>query len=86
MTPHMTPPPTRSALSALAIGTCVHAPELNGYLLVKRQASGELVWGVIVETEADAQDEPVCHGHRRRTPSNDTPFGEPGRCCRTNDS
>jgi DNA-3-methyladenine glycosylase len=51
--------------------------ELIGCLLVKRQASGELLWGVIVETEAYSQDEPACHGHR--SPSNETLFGEPGR-------
>ena len=28
------------------------APELLGCLLVRRQADGELLWGVIVETEA----------------------------------
>ena len=28
------------------------APELIGCLLVKRQPTGELLWGVIVETEA----------------------------------
>jgi DNA-3-methyladenine glycosylase len=55
------------------------APELVGCLLVKRQSSGELLWGVIVETEAYSQEEPACHGHRRRTPSNETLFGEPGR-------
>ena len=55
------------------------APELIGCLLVKRQAVGELLWGVIVETEAYCQSEPACHGHRRRTPSNETLFGEPGR-------
>jgi len=55
------------------------APELVGCLLVKRQLSGELLWGVIVETEAYCQSEPACHGHRRRTPSNETLFGEPGR-------
>jgi DNA-3-methyladenine glycosylase len=54
------------------------APELIGCLLVKRQA-GELLWGVIVETEAYSQDEPACHGYRRRSPSNETLFGEPGR-------
>ncbi len=55
------------------------APELIGCLLVKRQADGELLWGVIVETEAYSQDEPACHGYRRRSPSNETLFGEPGR-------
>ena len=34
---------------------------------------------MIVETEADAQDEPACHGYRRRSPQNETLFGEPGR-------
>jgi len=57
----------------------VVAPELIGCLLVKRQADGELLWGVIVETEAYCQSEPACHGHRRRSPSNETLFGEPGR-------
>ena len=46
---------------------------------MKRQPSGELLWGVIVETEAYSQSEPACHGHRRRSPSNETLFGEPGR-------
>ncbi|MEB3326781.1 MAG: DNA-3-methyladenine glycosylase [Synechococcus sp.] len=57
----------------------VVAPELVGCLLVKRQANGELLWGVIVETEAYSQEEPACHGYRRRSPSNETLFGEPGR-------
>ena len=55
------------------------APELIGCLLLKRQANGELLWGVIVETEAYCQSDPACHGYRRRTPSNETLFGEPGR-------
>ena len=57
----------------------VVAPELIGCLLVKRQADGELLWGVIVETEAYSQEEPACHGYRRRSPSNETLFGTPGQ-------
>jgi DNA-3-methyladenine glycosylase len=55
------------------------APELIGCQLVKRLEGGALLWGVIVETEAYSQSEPACHGHRRRSPSNETLFGEPGR-------
>ena len=46
---------------------------------MKRKPSGELLWGVIVETEAYSQEEPACHGYHRRSPSNETLFGEPGR-------
>ena len=42
------------------------APDLIGCLLVKLQADGELLWGVIVETEAYSQDDPACYGYRRR--------------------
>jgi len=61
------------------------APELIGYLLIKRQGGGELLGGVILETEAYCQSVaegfcealPACHGHRRRRPSNERLFGEP---------
>ena len=55
------------------------APDLVGCRLVKRQDNGSLLWGVIVETEAYSQDDPACHGYRRRSPHNETLFGEPGR-------
>ena len=54
-------------------------PDLVGCRLVKRQLDGSLLSGVIVETEAYSQDEPACHGYLRRTRSNETLFGEPGR-------
>ena len=59
----------------------VVAPELIGCLLVKRQGDGSLLWGVVVETEAYSQDDPACHGYRRRSPSNETLFGEQVTCC-----
>ena len=57
----------------------VVAPELIGCLLVRRQPSGALLWGVIVETEAYTQADPACHGHRRRSASNESLFGPPGQ-------
>jgi DNA-3-methyladenine glycosylase len=56
----------------------VVAPELIGCRLLKRQPTGELLWGVIIETEAYSQEEPACHGFRSRTKRNDTLFGPPG--------
>ncbi|QNI84246.1 methylpurine-DNA glycosylase family protein [Synechococcus sp. PROS-7-1] len=46
---------------------------------MKRQEGGSLLWDVIVEAEAYSQEEPACHGYRRRGPQNETLFGEPGR-------
>ena len=57
----------------------VVAPDLIGCRLVKRQPDGELLWGVIVETEAYSQDDHACHGYRRRSTQNETLFGAPGR-------
>ena len=54
-------------------------PDLVGCRLVKRQSDGHSLRGVIVETEAYSQDEPACHGYHRRSPQNETLFGEPGR-------
>lgn len=55
------------------------APELVGCLLVRSGEGEEPLWGVVVETEAYSQAEPACHGHRRRSASNETLFGPPGR-------
>ncbi len=46
---------------------------------MKGQPGAACLWGVIVETEAYSQEEPACHGQRRRSPGNETLFGEPGR-------
>ncbi len=54
------------------------APDLIGCHLVSRNGKDDLLWGVIVETEAYSQLEPACHGFSRRTSSNETLFGEPG--------
>ncbi len=45
------------------------APELIGFLLVKRQPSFAFLWCMIVETEAYCQSELACHGKLRRSPS-----------------
>ncbi len=55
------------------------APDLVGCLLVRRLADGSHIWGVVVESEAYDQSEPGCHGHRRRSPANETLFGAPAR-------
>jgi len=78
-TPIATTPSQHLPESFFARPAKVVAPELIGCLLVKRQANGELLWGVIVETEAYSQDDPACHGYRRRTPSNETLFDDPER-------
>jgi len=77
-TPIATTPSQHLPQSFFARPAELVAPDLIGCLLVKRQPSGELLWGVVVETEAYSQDDPACHGYRRRSPSNETLFGEPG--------
>ncbi len=54
-------------------------PDLIGCKLIKSQPSGQLLWGVIIETEAYSQDEPACHGSRKRSPKNETLFGSAGQ-------
>ena len=55
------------------------APDLIGCLFIKRLSNSDCLWGVIVETEAYSQAESACHGYKKKTSSNETLFGEPGR-------
>ena len=57
----------------------VVGPDLVGCRLVKCQEDGSLLWGVIIETEAYFQDDPACHGYRRRSTQIEALFGEPER-------
>ena len=47
--------------------------------MVKKEANNSVTWGVIVETEAYSQKEPACHGFKKRTPTNESLFGTPGK-------
>ena len=73
------PSPSPTISQTFARPAEVVAPDLIGCLLVKHQEGGELLWGVAVETEAYSLDNPAYYGYRRRSPSNETLFGEPGR-------
>lgn len=53
------------------------AKDLLGYRLC-REINGEVLSGIIVETEAYTQNDPSCHAYRGKTPRAITLFKKPG--------
>ena len=54
------------------------APDLVGCMLVRQMADGEVLRGMIVETEAYCPGDPACHAYRRRTTRNGVMFEAAG--------
>ena len=53
------------------------APDLIGCYLTKNNEKDQII-GIIVETDANSQEEEACHGYRKMTQSNKSLFGKPG--------
>lgn len=71
-------PGTNPKREWFAAPTLELAQQLIGTYLVRELDDGQIVGGVIVETEAYLTDDPACHGYRGKTQRNAVLFGEPG--------
>lgn len=54
------------------------APQLIGCKLLRQTSDGQLLQGLIVETEAYAPNDPACHAYRQQTTRNGVMFGPAG--------
>lgn len=54
------------------------AKDLLGKKLCRRISDGQILSGIIVETEAYTQDDPACHAFNGKTPRASTLFKKPG--------
>ncbi|MGI0488233.1 DNA-3-methyladenine glycosylase [Pantanalinema rosaneae CENA516] len=71
-------PPSPISSSWLSQPSTQVAPDLIGCTLVRQMPDGQMIRGLIVETEAYAPGDPACHAYRRQTARNRVMFGRAG--------